>query len=180
MNHQPFKSWITLNEELSREQKRELADHLQRCPDCRQIQRAQGEINQLFKTTPIPEPAPGFSDRWMQRINQREKRENALFFRLTFGLSVVTLLALAAGVGFQVRSQLPSFSPPLPVAAAQTARWIFFLNHLGDFFRPILNVSFQLIPRSWLFTTWLGLTTVVTVPTYYLLKILFSNQEVSP
>jgi anti-sigma factor RsiW len=75
MNHQPYERWILEPQELSREQRGELEDHISVCADCRRMQEAWLETEMALKARVEIAPRPGFSRRWQASINERRLRD---------------------------------------------------------------------------------------------------------
>ena len=177
MNHQPYKTWILLQPDLSEEQQTQLEDHLQHCQTCRGLAEAQLEVSQLFQDVPTPSPQPGFSERWKLRIAERIQKQKLRTARITLLITFVITLLILISLGLQLRSQLPPLSHILLLGITQTARWVLFLDHLRDILLPFLGVGLKLIPRSWLFSLWLGISAAVLLLIIPLTQHFLSRQE---
>ena len=81
MKHQQFKTWILADTDLNQEQHRELQVHLKQCSQCQSLFKATQQIAHLFKTSPVPEPSPGFSTRWMTHLEKNRESEKSDYSR---------------------------------------------------------------------------------------------------
>lgn len=152
MKHQQYKTWILLGTELNQEQHRDLQVHLKGCSACLSLHKAAHQINHLFNTSPVLEPSPGFSTRWVTRIEKAENRKNQFILGVTLSvISLATLLFLST-VGLQIRSALAYFPQMLLEMVTLVANWIIFLNQLLDIVTPLVRVSMKLISPVWLYT----------------------------
>lgn len=152
MKHQQYETWILLGTELDLEQHRELQIHLKQCSQCQSLYQATHQIAHLFKNGPVPEPSPGFSTRWMTRIEKVENRKNQLILGITLSVISIATLLLLSSVGLQIRAgaaYLPQFMLEM---ITLVAKWIIFLNQLRDIVSPLLRVSMKLISPIWLYT----------------------------
>ena len=73
MRHQPFEDWLLFGEPLDQEQERTLAEHLQQCPHCQQLQTALNGVETLFSEAGAIEPPSGFVGRWQARFEQERQ-----------------------------------------------------------------------------------------------------------
>lgn len=177
MDHQPFKTWIILGARLDSSRTEKLQAHLADCQECQQLRDAQRQIGKAFQISPSPEPAPGFSHRWTARMEEREKKaRNRLIWILLSGI-LISLFSLLTIAGLQLRSQLPSLSEVLLIAVHQTARWIYYFNHLWDLAEPLLSVGLKIIPRTWLTGAAVALTALLVIPLLQILKLVFYHEE---
>ena len=152
MKHQQYETWILMGTKLNQEQQRELQSHLKGCSVCLSLHKAVHQINHLFNTSPVLEPSPGFSTRWVTKIEKAENRKNQLILGVTlFVISVATLLLLST-VGLQIRSALAYFPQMMLKMVTTIADWIVFLNQLWDIVTPLVRVSMKLISPVWLYT----------------------------
>lgn len=179
MNHQLYKEWILLNPELDEKEKEKLAVHLDSCLECQELEQASRQIDLLFETSPIPEPEPGFSQRFMTHLRERETREKVRGLRITFGLIGAAILLLSVMLGFHLRAQIPRVAEIIVRGISQTAKWAFVLSHLSAFFDTFLDISLSFVPRIWLINIWIGFIIAVIIPFVHLLRIFIPPQEVS-
>ena len=95
MKHQPFENWLLFDENLTPDEAQSLEQHLQECGHCLKLQQSLHGIATLFKESPEIEPAPGFTDRWRQTLNQESLGVLAARHRWQ---SWITLILIANGV----------------------------------------------------------------------------------
>ena len=152
MKHQQYKTWILLDTELDQNQHRELQVHLKQCSQCQSLYQATHQIAHLFKTSPVPEPSPGFSTRWMTRIEKIENRKSRLILGITLSVISIATLLLLSSVGLQIRAGLAYFPQLMLEMITLVAKWIIFLNQLRDIVSPLFRVSMKLISPVWLYT----------------------------
>ncbi|MGB2962371.1 MAG: hypothetical protein WBB69_00105 [Anaerolineales bacterium] len=152
MKHQQFENWILLDAELNQEQQRDLQVHLKGCSQCQHLYQVTHQIAHLFKNSQTPEPTPGFSDRWISRMEKAENRKNRIILGTTLGVISVSTILLLSSVGIQIRSTMAYFPQILLEMITQVAKWTIFLNQLWDIFTPLFRVSMKLISPAWLVT----------------------------
>ena len=152
MKHQQYETWILLGTELDLEQHRELQVHLKQCSQCQSLYQATHQIAHLFKTSPVPEPSPGFSTRWMTRIEKVETRKSQLILGITLSVISLATLLLLSSVGLQIRAGMAQFPQLMLEMITLVAKWIVFLNQLSHIVSPLIRVSLKLISPIWLIT----------------------------
>lgn len=179
MNHQPYKGWILLNPELDEKEKEKLAGHLDSCLECQELEKASRQIDLLFETSPITEPEPGFSQRFLIRLRKRENREKVRGLRITFGLIGAAILLISVLLGFHLRAQIPGAAEIIVGGISQTAKWAFVFSHLSTVFNTLLDISLSFVPRIWLINIWIGFILAVIIPFVHLSRIFILPQEVS-
>ena len=84
---------LALDRNLTQGEARGLESHLNQCPTCQEEWEAMQRISRLFTDAPLMGPPPGFTDRVMQRLAQRQARRRRL---LTGAALLVVCLSLAA------------------------------------------------------------------------------------
>lgn len=84
---------LALDQSLTQGEVRCLEEHLKQCPTCREEWEAMQRVSRLFTDAPLMSPSPGFADRVMQRLAQRQARRQRL---LAGGALVVVCLSLVA------------------------------------------------------------------------------------
>jgi hypothetical protein len=152
MKHQQYETWILLDTELDQDQHRDLQVHLKQCSQCQSLYRATGQITNLFKNSPVPEPNPGFSMRWMTRIEKVENRKNRLILGTTISVISIATLLLLSSVGIQIRASIAYFPQLMLEMITLIAKWIIFLNQLRDIVSPLFRVGMKFISPVWLYT----------------------------
>jgi hypothetical protein len=99
MNHQPFRSWLLSEEELTIEQTQALQEHMRDCETCRQIDSSWQELQAVIERTSQLAPTPGFVDRWQIRLVENRQHEQKLrgwYIISATGIGVISLLVLVA------------------------------------------------------------------------------------
>jgi anti-sigma factor RsiW len=149
MNHQPYETWILLDERLTPEQNRELRDHLQNCPQCQRLAQAHRQISQLFQTTPAPYPKAGFTTRWKKRLKRAEQSQNRTITWISLSVLSLALLGTMVGLSIQLTPLTEQFPQLLLIGISQAALWSKMLTALQNLFLPLLRVSIKMIPSTW-------------------------------
>jgi len=172
MKHQQYETWILLGTELDLEQHRELQVHLKQCSQCQSLYQATHQIAHLFKTNPVPGPSPGFSARWMTRIEKVENKNSRLILGITLSVISIATLLLLSSIGLQVRAGMEYFPHLMLEMITLAAKWIIFLNQLRDIVSPLFRVSMKLISPIWLITLGFSLSGITVA---WMISIFKSN-----
>jgi len=141
LNHQPFRDWLFSEEPLDPQDALLLQEHLRNCEECQRQRQAGNEALHFIQITREVSPAPGFLNRWQERLAaQRLRRQHKLawiFFGVAAGLALISLTVL----GWQV---LEAFRAPqnlLLFFLLKVAGWVTLLDSVGDYlsiFRALL------------------------------------------
>ena len=158
MKHQQYENWILMDEELDQEQQRNLHGHLKQCSQCQALYQASHQITHLFKTAPEPAPTVGFSTRWLEQIDQVEKRKNRLILFIALGVISLATLIFLSTVGFELRSVVGSFPQMLFEMATLITNWFVFLNQISNIITPLFRVGAKLLSPVWLYVSVFGLS----------------------
>ncbi len=75
MEHQPFKTWILDDEDLSDEERVRLSDHLAICPECAQLSKNLNTALQSIRVAPEVAAPAGFTHRWSMSLAARKREE---------------------------------------------------------------------------------------------------------
>lgn len=97
MNHQPFRSWLLSDEELTAEQSKALHEHLSSCDSCSRLEASWKEVEAVISRAALLEPASDFVERWQVRLVTQQQHQQKLrgwYIISATGLLVVSLLAL--------------------------------------------------------------------------------------
>jgi len=149
MNHQPFETWIIADDPLQLEDQEKLKEHLQACEDCRRLSLGMEGIQQTFSAAPSPAPAPGFTQRWHERLAlHRQARQHRRMWILTlamFGLaSLISLGILLLQLGqinwfYEISQFIANVSR---FAARVNQIWVIFrsINETLPILAPIMVV----------------------------------------
>jgi hypothetical protein len=148
--------------ELTQEQHRDLQSHLKGCSACLSLYKVAHQINHLFNTSPVLEPSPGFSTRWVTKIEKAENQKNQLILGVTLGVISVATLLLLSTIGLQIRSALANFPQMMLEMVTLVANWIVFLNQLWDIVTPLVRVSIKLVSPVWLYTIAVSLSGITS------------------
>jgi hypothetical protein len=141
-NHPPFSEWLLSGEPLTPEQKHNLHDHVQSCPACSQLQSSLFDVRHQFKTSGQAAPAPGFTDRWRERlVEQRLKRQRRSAWILFF-FAAVMAVGLLGVISWQVLEVMTS---PISILSAMVYFWTVTLVTV-DGFKSMLWSFGQLVP----------------------------------
>ncbi len=111
MNHQPFRSWLLSEDELSTEQSRLLQEHLRDCQACRQINLAWQELEAVIERSNQLEPLPGFIDRWQIRLVEHQSHQQRLRGWYTIGATGLVVVSLLVMVLIQAWSLIQDPNP---------------------------------------------------------------------
>ena len=177
MNHQPFRSWLLSEEPLPPEHAQALREHLQDCEACRQTELSWSKVSSLFQRTPQAAPAPGFVERWQQRlITQRlaaQRRQAWVAVAATAGAALLLLLIL----GVQVVQILRAPAQLLLMWIARLTSLMNVLVELQKFILMVLN-SGPIIPITLaiFFTGFICFISVAWLATY---RQLTSNWKIA-
>jgi predicted anti-sigma-YlaC factor YlaD len=144
MRHQPFESWLYERETLSRDQTRDLENHLENCDSCRTLANAWMDIEgQLFSTSQVA-PAPGFTQRWRARLADHQQQVNhrqmgAMLLTTATGLAVLSVLFGA--------ELLQIVQPAIPTIVAWGGKVANFFANL-NMFRLIMGILVEATVES--------------------------------
>ncbi|MEN4013524.1 MAG: hypothetical protein ROW48_15930 [Bellilinea sp.] len=76
MSHQPFETWITTTEDLTTTQTNLLEQHLQSCPQCRNIKSGWRLVERRLQSAAIIPAATGFATRFQANLENRKAKEH--------------------------------------------------------------------------------------------------------
>lgn len=113
MSHQPFETWLFEPDQLSRDQRARLEQHLIECVRCRQVGSSLRAVDQVLGSADVIGPMQGFSTRFAAALDRerewRRKRQTALVLTGTLLGSLIILAVLLvlgipqlAGMGSEV------------------------------------------------------------------------------
>jgi len=86
---------LALDQSLTQGEVRCLEEHLKQCPTCQEEWEAMQRVSRLFTDAPLMSPPPGFADRVMQRLAQRQARRQRLLAGAALLVACLSLVALA-------------------------------------------------------------------------------------
>jgi hypothetical protein len=102
MNHQPFRDWLFIEEDLSAEQSRSLQEHLSACDSCSQIKSSWKELDVLFQKATQVSPAQGFTQRWQTHLVEYRSAQQRRRGWFTIGATALTTIVLLIILATQV------------------------------------------------------------------------------
>ena len=114
MNHQPFENWLLSEDPITPEDKQALDSHVSTCRECRELQDAWRGVIDLFQEVPDAEPAAGFTNRWLERLETEKQIDKVMRDRwqsvimLILLANVVTGLVVLLGTQFLTIIDTPS------------------------------------------------------------------------
>lgn len=165
MSHQPFENYLVSGAELDQEQQHQLDLHLQHCEACHLLSLAFTSIDDLLSTSPSPEPAPGFTQRWQAHVaSRRQTKQNRTFWLMSLGLialaTLILVIIILANI-FQLNwaYELTQIIARISVVAAQTRHFISLSRRLITtlpILIPLLALGFSgsCLAASALIITW--------------------------
>jgi predicted anti-sigma-YlaC factor YlaD len=143
MSHQPYETWLLSEESLDEEQEKALQTHLEDCRQCQQLSQSWTQVQSLISTSSEPEPAPGFSLRWQQRLAiRREHQQQRKMWLLTLGLLALALIIFLSLAVITFSSH--SFSYEISQTFASLARTVAKINHFLEMIQSVVQ-SFPLV-----------------------------------
>lgn len=152
MNHQPYENWLFSQEELEVDQLKELKVHLHLCEQCDALATALVEAEGQLCSGNLIAPAPGFTNRWRERIEQRrhvsQKRHTSLLFGAFSTGALILFLPLV------VRWFLTALSPGDIVTRmmAEVVDWVVVFGFTSDVTTAVIDGMVDTIPTVWWFT----------------------------
>lgn len=161
MKHQPFETWILLDDPLTPEQSQTLETHLQSCEHCRQLRDAWEGAQTLMVDSPVPHPAPGFVHRWEERLRLERRKQTLTRHRwhswiiLIVIANVVSVLAIVLGIQFF--ATYDSLAEVLLLWVYRVASLLTAVNVLQNFIATLLGVIPGLLPAG----GWVALAAVL-------------------
>ena len=143
MSHQPYETWVLSEENLDEEQEKALQAHLEDCQHCQTLSRSWNQVQTLISASSEPEPTPGFSLRWQQRlaVRKQHQQQRKMWF-LTLGLFTLASLIFLGLAILNIFST--SFSYQFSQTFASLARSIAQISHFWSMFSSVVQ-SFPLV-----------------------------------
>lgn len=161
MCHQPFENWIIEQSALTPQERRQLEEHLETCPQCKRLQSNMQAVNVRLFSARQANPSPGFSTRWQTTLQNRleEKRMKEILqirrFFLFLGTATfvsLILLVLFAIVGGGAVNLLGTTLERLSTAT----QW---LQTLQGYLFALLQITPPVVPLI----LWISITTVFSI-----------------
>jgi len=152
MSHKTFEAWIFEEDEQNQRDEKALRQHLQTCDQCYALKKTWPKVETFLITAPPVVPAPGFVNRWQERLeSQRKRRERR---------QTVTLLAISSGgagialalFGFALLLHYQLFPQNFLGTITQFVDWMLFLDVAG---KILLSLA-RTLPTAIPFPVWMG------------------------
>ena len=121
MNHQPFRSWLVSEEELTTEQAQSLKDHLQTCDSCSQIEASWREVEAVLNRSAQLGPAPDFVLRWQVHLVEYQRYQQKRRGWYLIGATSLVVVSLLVALIIQSWSLIQA---PGPYVAAWFERFM--------------------------------------------------------
>jgi len=132
---------LALDQSLTQVEARGVEEHLKRCPTCQEEWEAMQRISRLFTDAPLMGPPPGFADRVMQRVAQRQARRQRL-------LAGAALLVVCLSLGALALPEIVRSLAMLWQVITEPS----LLSHGAKLIAQLLNLAESLGRACWLVT----------------------------
>jgi len=154
MNHQPYEDWLLyephhLEEELTAQEYSELQVHLEDCSSCRLLSVALREAENELRAAPIISPEPGFSHRWLKRLERNRRQAHK---KQTLILLLVTISAAVMLLGLLTFTVWPWISNPnvfIWTYLYRLTKMYSYVNVVQDIAGVLINAAARLVPITW-------------------------------
>lgn len=157
MKHQPYEFWLFERKTLSRDQARDLEDHLATCEDCRALANAWTNIEGQILSASMVEPLPGFTQRWRSRLADHRRRTNQRQMSAVLITTALGLVSLALLFGAELLPLLQPVIPDLMAWGSKVANFVANLNLFRMIMGILIDASIDRIPLVYRVTLPLGL-----------------------
>lgn len=144
MNHKPYEDLIFTSEGLTHTDRVLLKDHLAACEDCRSLSQAWEHVTLELKSSAPVVPTPGFTARWLQRLEadlaRRERRQSLL---------ILAFCILGAGLllGALALLSLPMAQSPLVLVMAWISKaWVLFST--ASLIQEMVSIVFKALANT--------------------------------
>lgn len=152
MNHQSFENWLLSDGPLPSEQAQALREHLRECEACRLLKEGWSGTRQLFKTTPLAAPQPGFTARWQERLAEQRRRAYRRQSLSVLGFTAGVALTLLVVLGVQAFYVLRSPGQLLLIWLYRLTSLVAYADAAGDFLTSFLSPLLSFVPAAaWVF-----------------------------
>ena len=129
----------------------------------KQLEIAWEEVEQVFKSAGMVEPAPGFVGRWNERLQFEKQQEDRKQAWLLIIMNAVIALGFLGLIAIQIVPSLSAGNSLLDVWVDMVSRMIVNLKMVGGMLGTMQRTLPGLIPASWVMPgiTALGIMVVV-------------------
>lgn len=155
MNHQPYEEWLLrepdhLKDQLSAQEYTDFQLHLEECKSCQSLSVAWRETENELRTAPIISPEPGFTNRWLVRLEQKRRQSRKQQTAVMLIVTIASALLLLSLLTFTV---LPWINNPNVFIWSYLYRFTkvySYFNTIGNIAGILFSATARLIPISWL------------------------------
>lgn len=146
MKHQPFESWLYERETLTKDQTRDLEDHLEICASCRALATAWGDVEGQLLSASLIAPAPGFSRRWRTYLADHRRRISHRQMGVLLLTTAVGLAVLSVLFGAELLPSLQQAVPTLVSWVGKVANLVANLNVFRLVMGILVEATLENIP----------------------------------
>jgi hypothetical protein len=168
MKHQPYENWILEDIELTDEQFNTLEAHLETCTECQELQQSLDAAITFLKEAPAVKPAPGFTSRGVNSLEERKALQQSLLVRRMFlflAAAMVAILGMLLGFSLLTTSPVTILVTGIRAAAELFTSFlqvktvtIAFVNALPPavsiFFWVAATGTLSMLSLTWVATMW--------------------------
>jgi hypothetical protein len=137
MNHQPFETWLFTDETLSPENADALSAHIESCEHCQELQSALTGVFNLFDDALQVEPAPGFMNRWQDRLAEERQVDMLMRHRWQSVIMLILIGNVIAGLAFLLGTQ---FFATVNSPADLILPWVYRFTSSFTLFSSVQNL----------------------------------------
>jgi hypothetical protein len=149
MKHQPFETWVFIQDELDTDQKSQLLTHLQGCEACESLSASLFQLEKEVMNSTMLTPQRGFTNRWRVRLSEQQQRRKHRHTSILFG--GLTLTASVLFIPFALRALLLVLSPEnVLFSTVETAvEWWSWIGFTGDVVTAFVSSILETFPPAW-------------------------------
>lgn len=150
MNHKPYEDMIFASDQSTSADRTLLHDHLVVCEECRNLSQAWEHVTLELKASPMAAPAPGFTARWMKRLEANLSRQQRWQSLLILAFCLLGAVLLLGGLALL---SLPVAESPLVLIMAWISKvWVLFSTArlLQNMVATLFNALVNTVPPYWL------------------------------
>ncbi|MEN8242558.1 MAG: hypothetical protein ABFS17_11590 [Chloroflexota bacterium] len=129
----------------------------------KQLEIAWEEIEQVFNSSGMVEPAPGFTARWNERLQLEKQQEDRRQAWMLIIMNLVIALGFLGLIAIQIAPSLSTGSSLLDIWVDMVSRMIVNLKMVGGVLGTLGRTLPGVIPTSWLMTGITALGIMVAV-----------------
>lgn len=129
----------------------------------KQIEKAWVEIEQAFRTSGMAEPAPGFMERWNERLEHEKQQEDRRQAWMLVIMNVVIALGFLGLISIQFVPSLSEGSSLLDIWVDMVSKLIVTFKMAAGMLGTLRRTLPGLIPSSWVMPIVTGLGIMVVL-----------------